>query len=69
MRVIIHDLDSRYAGLIESKCGRAIAADGKYAPCQGCFGCWTKHPAECFMKDKLRQVCRIIGKADDLALR
>ncbi|MBR2783016.1 MAG: NAD(P)H-dependent oxidoreductase [Firmicutes bacterium] len=68
MRVIIHDLDSRYAGLIESKCGRAIAADGIYAPCQGCFGCWTKHPAECFMKDKLRQVCRIIGKADDLVI-
>ena len=66
MKVIIHDLESQYAGLIASKCDRAIAADGKYAPCQGCFGCWTKHPAGCFMKDKLQQVCRIIGTADEL---
>ena len=65
MKVIIHDLDHGYDGLIESKCSLAIAADGKYAPCQGCFGCWTKHPAECFMKDRLQQVCRIIGKADE----
>ena len=68
MKVIIHDLESQYAGLIASKCDRAIAADGKYAPCQGCFGCWTKHPAGCFMKDKLQQVCRIIGTADELVI-
>ncbi len=68
MKVIIHDLGSRYAGPIEAKCDRSIDADGKYAPCQGCFGCWTKHPAECFMKDALRQVCRIIGQADELVI-
>ena len=53
MKAIIHDLDRRYDELIESRCSLAVSADGKYAPCQGCFGCWTKHPAECFMKDKL----------------
>ena len=68
MKVILHDLDRSYDGLIESKCDRMIAADGKYAPCQGCFGCWTKHPAACFMKDTLRQACRIIGQADDLVI-
>ncbi len=68
MKVIIHDLESRYEGLIEGKCDRAVAADGKYAPCRGCFGCWTRHPAECAMKDKLRQVCRIIGRADELVI-
>ena len=68
MKVIVHDLDRSYDDLIEGKCDRAVAADGKYAPCQGCFGCWTKHPAECFMKDKLRQICRIIGRADELVL-
>ena len=61
MKVIIHDLDNSYDEILEAKCDRMIAADGKYAACQGCFGCWTKHPAECFMKDKLRQACRIIG--------
>ena len=68
MKVIIHDLDSRYDGLIGSGCDRVVRADGKYAPCRGCFGCWTRHPAECFMKDKLHQVCRIIGQADELVI-
>ena len=68
MKVILHDLGPEYGALIESKCDRSLAADGKYAPCQGCFGCWTKHPAECFMKDKLRTVCRLIGRADELVI-
>ena len=68
MKVVIHDLDSKYNSLIESRCGCMVTADGKYAPCQGCFGCWTKHPAECFMKDKLRQVCRIIGQSDEVVI-
>ena len=68
MKVILHDLDRSREALLESRCDRAVAADGKYAPCQGCFGCWTKHPAECFMKDKLRQACRIIGRSDELVI-
>ena len=68
MRVILHDLDDAYEPIIKNKCDRVIAADGKYAPCQGCFGCWTKHPAECFMKDALQQVCRVIGQADELVI-
>ncbi len=68
MKVIIHDLGSEYNGIIKSKCDYMIEADGKYAPCQGCFGCWTKHPAECFMKDKLQQTCRVSGQADELVV-
>ena len=68
MKIILHDLDRPYDGVAESKCDRVIAADGKYAPCQGCFGCWTKHPAECQMKDTLYQVCRIVGQADELVI-
>ncbi len=68
MKVIIHDLESQYTDMINEKCDRAVAADGKYAPCQGCFGCWTKHPAACFMKDALQQICRIIGQADELVI-
>ena len=68
MKVIIHDLGPEYEALFEEKCSRTVAADGKYAPCQGCFGCWTRHPAECFMKDKLQQVCRMIGQADELVI-
>ena len=68
MKVVIHDLDGSFAELVEDASDQAIHADGRYAPCQGCFGCWTKHPAECFMKDSLQQACRIIGQADDLVI-
>ena len=68
MKVILHDLGHQYDEMIGSKCDRMIAADGKYAPCQGCFKCWTKHPAECSMKDTLHQVCRVIGRADELII-
>ena len=68
MKVILYDLGSEYGALIESKCDHAVAADGKYAPCQGCFGCWTKHPAECFMKDSLQKICRVIGQTDELVI-
>ena len=68
MKVILHDLDPGYDELIESRCDRVLAADGKYAPCQGCFGCWTKHPAACAMKDALHQACRVLGTADDLTI-
>ncbi len=68
MKVILHDLGQQYDKMIAARCDRAISADGKYAPCQGCFGCWTRHPAECFMKDSLQQACRIIGQADELVI-
>ena len=68
MKVIIHDLESEMTGHLKERCDRVIEADGKYAPCQGCFGCWTKHPAACHMKDSLQEVCRIIGQADELVI-
>ena len=68
MKIILHDLEPQYEALIAAHCDHAIAADGKFAPCQGCFGCWTKHPAECFMKDKLQQVCRLVGQADEMVI-
>ena len=48
---IIHDLEEKYDLILNEKCEKIISANGKYAPCQGCFGCWTKHPTQCFMKD------------------
>ena len=68
MKVIIHDLGEEYNEILQRKCDVLIHADGKYAPCQGCFGCWTKHPAQCYMKDSLQTVCRTIGKADELII-
>lgn len=68
MKVLIHDLDRERSEALGSGYDRVIEADGRYAPCQGCFGCWTKHPAECGMKDTLHQVCRETGRADELVI-
>lgn len=68
MRMIIHDLDKDFEKILQSKCDHLIRADGKYAGCQGCFSCWTKHPAECFINDKLKAISRVVGKADELII-
>lgn len=68
MKAVIHDLEARYNDRLRERCDELIHADGRYAPCQGCFGCWTKHPAECRMKDSLHQACRVIGRADELTI-
>lgn len=68
MKTIIHDLEEKYDAILKEKCEEVISANGKYAPCQGCFGCWTKYPAECYMKDSLQMVCRTIGKSDELII-
>lgn len=68
MRVIIHDLDADYENILKSKCNQLIHANGKYAGCQGCFSCWTKYPAECFIHDTLQDICRIVGQADELII-
>jgi len=68
MKVVIHNLSDEYENILKEKCDYVIKADGKYSGCKGCFGCWTKHPAECYIKDSLKQVCRIIGQADELII-
>ena len=68
MKVIIHDLGNDFDEAAEGKTDCVVSADGKYAPCQGCFGCWTRHPAECQMKDSLHQICRVIGQADEVVI-
>ena len=68
MRVIIHDLDADHEKFLKTRCDQLIDASGKYASCQGCFGCWTKHPAECFIHDDLQYICRTVGRADELIL-
>lgn len=68
MKTILHDLDENLDGLLKGSWAETIHANGKYAPCQGCFGCWTKHPAQCYMKDALQTICRVIGKTEELII-
>lgn len=68
MKTIIHDLGKELNDRLLSAADRVVCADGRYAPCQGCFRCWTKHPAACALKDALQQSCRVLGISDDLTV-
>ena len=68
MKTVIHDLGKEQNENLLASADRVVCADGRYAPCQGCFRCWTKHPAACAMKDALHHACRVLGAADDLSV-
>ena len=68
MKTVVHDLGKNQNEKLLASADRVVFADGRYAPCQGCFKCWTKHPAACALKDELHQVCRVLGTADDLTI-
>lgn len=67
-KMILHDLGKEQNEKLLVSADQVIFADGRYAPCRGCFKCWTKHPAACAMKDALHKVCRVLGTADDLII-
>ena len=68
MKTIIHDFGKEQSGKLLAAADQVVFADGRYAPCQGCFKCWTKHPAACEMKDALHKACRVLGNADEITL-
>ena len=68
MTILIYDQNITLSDSIKEKYDRVVYADGRYAPCQGCFKCWTKTPATCEMKDSLYEMCRILGQADNLVI-
>ena len=68
MKIIIHDLGKEQNERLLAAADQVVCADGRYAPCQGCFRCWTKHPAACELKDALYQACRVLGSGEDLTI-
>ena len=68
MKTILHDLGKEQNGKLLDSAEQVVCADGRYAPCQGCFKCWTKHPAACEMKDALQEACRVLGTSGDLTI-
>ena len=42
--------------------------DIEIKPCNGCFGCWTKTPGICVIKDDAREVTRKVVQSDLLVI-
>lgn len=68
MKILIHDFNEEFNRKMNEKFDLIIFADGKYAPCLGCFKCWTKTPARCVIRDSLNEISRLIGKAHNLTI-
>lgn len=47
---------------------RVRLADLDIAPCNGCFGCWTKRPGECLVDDDARGLAAKVVAADAVAV-
>ena len=70
MRTVIHDLEKKVFSSLGILCGDTIifCAGGRYAHCQGCFGCWLKQPGFCTIKDPLQHAGALIGQSDPLVI-
>lgn len=69
MIVLIHDLseqDCRQLVASYEKPPVVVTDDGTIKHCLGCFGCWTKDPGVCLLKDKYRKNGALLGSAAEV---
>lgn len=63
MTLLIHDLLEEQLDMlnISDEDLYIVSANGKFAPCQGCFRCWLKTPGYCYIKDELTHIGAVVG--------
>ena len=68
MKLVIHDLSNSEWDKISDKYRdyEIISDNGRIKSCVGCFGCWTKTPGECVIKDGYEHMGMLIHKADEV---
>lgn len=72
MKMILHDLPQQQYEALNQPCfepGDIVIADnGALHHCIGCFGCWTKTPGRCVIKDEYRHMGERLAKCDQLVI-
>lgn len=69
MIVLIHDLQGDQAERLVAGYGKdtvVVSDDGSIKHCLGCFGCWTKDPGACIIKDKYSSMGSLLGACREL---
>lgn len=71
MKMIIHDLSEQDFAILH--CGMdtdciTISDDGTIRNCIGCFGCWTKTPGTCVLKDNYSNMGELLSKCHELII-
>lgn len=70
MKLLIHDLPNEVFSALNIPMDdiAIIAANGKFAHCQGCFGCWLKTPGHCFIKDEIQHIGALFGTSEEVII-
>ena len=71
MRLLIHDLeDEGFKKLLLSTIGDLIIVsdDSTIHNCIGCFGCWTKTPGACVIRDKYGDMGEHLSKCQQVII-
>ena len=70
MNLLIHDLNEKEWVEIapQYKGWNIISDNGTIHPCVGCFGCWTKTPGQCVIRDGYDQMGRLIHEAEEVTV-
>lgn len=69
MILLIHDLKVEEGKRLVSTYEKetiVVADDGTINHCVGCFGCWTKDPGSCVIKDKYSNMGSLLGACTEL---
>lgn len=72
MKMIVHDLENarELLWLTEFGSGQDVIGtdDAVIRHCTGCFGCWTRTPGTCVLKDEYRHLGARLAACDEMVL-
>ncbi|NGZ76811.1 flavodoxin family protein [Saccharibacillus alkalitolerans] len=72
MKMIVHDLEEagEISWLREFGAGQDVigSEDAVIRHCTGCFGCWTRTPGTCVLKDEYRHLGARLAVCDEMIL-
>lgn len=70
MKLIVHDLEKEVFNSIFDDLPQDVVVigpeRGEIHPCIGCFGCWTKQPGRCILRDAYDHMGLQLGQAEQL---
>lgn len=69
MKTLLHDLEPEELRRILPKLPQEIRViekgETQPAPCMGCFGCWTRTPGHCVIRDGYGDLSPLLGHCSD----
>ncbi|MBW4082015.1 flavodoxin family protein [Paenibacillus sp. S150] len=71
MKMIVHDLQQQeFEGWINGEQGEltVISDNGTIRQCMGCFGCWTRTPGVCVIKDGYHNLGELLSKSGEVVI-